>query len=275
MQKAAYAPPREVASTAPNSASSAVSELTPLVFTAPPREKPERGVENYGPVAAYLSQVLGKKVVYRHPGTWGVYRTKMVQGEYDMVFDGPHFNSYRADRLNHNILAKVPGGRAFAIIVSKDLAVPGNNVQRLAGRTFCTHAPPNLGTLILFNQFTNPARQPVIINTKGWENIYNGVASGKCVGGILPVANLKKYDTAGKTRAIFTSSDLPDQAFSAGPRVSPEDQARIAAALVSPQASGPTEKLRARYRVGNSFVAANNQEYTGIAEYLKNEWGYY
>ncbi len=251
----------------------AVSDLDPLVFSAPPRETPKQGAKRYGPIAEYLSQVIGKKIIYKHPGTWGVYRTEMLRGSYDLIFDGPHFNSYRAAKLNHNILVKIPKSHDFVVIVKKREARFAN-LKQMAGRTFCTHAPPNLGTLVLLSQFNNPARQPVIINTKGWTNIYKGVVSGRCTAGILPFLNLQKYDKR-KIKIVFRARSLPNQAFSAGPRISPEDQAKIAAALVAPEAVGPTAKLRATYRVGKSFATASNQEYRGLAEFLKNEWGYY
>lgn len=273
IQKAAYSPPTGPSSRSPGAA--AADETGIVVFSAPPRETTEVGRQKYEPVAAYLSKVLNRKVVYRHPGTWGVYRTKMLRGDYDLLFDGPHFNSYRAEKLQHNILAKIAKRHEFVVIVRKGSGDRYTGIGKMAGRTFCTHAPPNLGTLTLLSQFNNPARQPVIINTKGWGKIYEGVISGKCVGGILPILNLSKYDTQGKARIVFKANAMPNQAFSAGPRISPEDQAKIAAALVSPDAREPTEKLRAAYKVGETFVAASNQEYTGIAEYLKNEWGYY
>ncbi|MHB8534764.1 MAG: phosphate/phosphite/phosphonate ABC transporter substrate-binding protein [Sulfuricaulis sp.] len=273
---------KKVAFTQPQSESPAKKQLpehideeqNALVFSAPPRETAEAGKEIYQPVADYLSKVIGKKVVYKNPGTWGVYRTKMLEGSYDIVFDGPHFNSYRMEKLGHNILVKIPERHEFAVIVRKD-ETSFKNVQQMAGYTFCTHAPPNLGTLILLNQFDNPSRQPVIINTKGWDHIYQGVVSGKCAGGVIPVLNLKKYDRNGETRIVFKTQAMPNQAFSAGPRVSLEDQQKIARALVSPEAAGPTAKLRATYRVGNNFVPANNEEYRGMAVYLRNEWGYY
>jgi ABC-type phosphate/phosphonate transport system substrate-binding protein len=250
-----------------------VEEQEALVFTAPPRETPETGIEIYQPVADYLSQAIGKKVRYKHPGTWGVYRTEMLKGSYDIIFDGPHFNSYRLEKLSHNILVKIPERHEFAVIVRKDK--PFQTLSQMPGRTFCTHAPPNLGTLVLLSQFDNPSRQPVIISTNGWENIYNGVASGKCAGGVLPMANLKKVDKANLAKVIFKTAAMPNQAFSAGPRVSLEDQMKLAQALASPDATAATEKLRAAYKVGDGFALASNQEYHGLAEYLRNEWGYY
>ena len=244
-----------------------------LVFTAPPRETPEAGIDIYQPVAEYLSKAIGKKIVYKHPGTWGVYRTEMLKGGYDIVFDGPHFNSYRMENLNHNILVKIPERHEFTVIVRKDQKITG--LQQMAGRTFCAHAPPNLGTLVLLSQFDNPSRQPSIVNAKGWSEVYEGVVSGKCAGGILPALNLKKLDHAGLTKVVFKTEAMPNQAFSAGPRVSMEDQTRIAQALVSPTAAMATAKLRDAYKVGDSFAPASNQEYKGLASYLKNEWGYY
>jgi hypothetical protein len=248
-------------------------QLSPLVFAAPPRETPDKGEEIYKPIAAYLSQALGRKVEYQHPGTWGVYRTEMLRGAYDIIFDGPHFNSYRAEKLNHNIVAKIPKRHEFVIIVRKDSKFA--SVKDLIGRTFCAHAPPNLGTLVLLDQFDNPARQPVILNTKGWNEIYSGVVSGQCVAGILPILNLQKSDSAGHAKVLYKAKVLPNQAFSVGPRLNTAEQEKIARALVAPEAKEPTAKLRAAYKVGDAFSAANNEEYRGLSVFLRNEWGYY
>lgn len=246
-----------------------------IVFSAPPRESPSVGAKRYQPIANYLSQVIGRKVVYKHPGTWGAYRTEMLKGDYDIVFDGPHFNSYRAERMKHNILAKIPIEHQFVIIVNKK-NTSAKKVADMAGHTFCTHAPPNLGTLSLLNHFQNPSRQPAIINTKGWKNIYRGVLSGRCEGGILPMANLVKYDREEKqVRVLYISQAIPNQAFSAGPRLSKQEQQRIASALVSDSAKSATAELRSAYRVGDHFTPARNSEYLGVSEFLKNEWGYF
>jgi len=246
-----------------------------LIFAAPPRESSTVGEKRYEPIANYLSQVLGRKVVYKYPGNWGAYRTEMLEGDYDIVFDGPHFNSYRMEKMHYNILAKIPIQHQFVIIVNRT-NTKIHEVTDMAGHTFCTHPPPNLGTLSLLTHFRNPARQPSIINTKGWKNIYLGVASGRCEGGILPLANLNKYDKHGEhVRIIYKDTAIPNQAFSAGPRLSKQEQQRIAKALVSDDASGPTAELRSVYRVGKNFAPANNSEYRGISEYLRNEWGYF
>lgn len=251
----------------------ALAESDALVFTAAPRETAEEGAAIYGPIADYLAQAIGRKVVYRHPRTWGAYRTEMLNGAYDLVFDGPHFNSYRAEKLNHNILVKIPTGHEFVAIVKKD--EPFASAREMVGRTFCAHAPPNLGTLILLGQFDNPARQPMILNTEGWDRIYAGVVSGRCTGGVLPLANLKKLDKEGRTKIVYQARAIPNQALSAGPRLTANEQALIVEALLAPEAAGPTERLRAAYKVGEHLAATSNREYAGLADYLKTEWGFY
>jgi ABC-type phosphate/phosphonate transport system substrate-binding protein len=142
--KASFSPQEKSAPTVP------ASDLEALVFTAPPRESPEAGKQVYGPVAEYLTQVLGKRVRYRHPGTWGAYRSEMLKGAYDLVFDGPHFNSYRAEKLNHNVLAKFPDRHEFVVIVRQEEKF--STVTQMGGRLFCSQSPPNLGALILLSQ---------------------------------------------------------------------------------------------------------------------------
>jgi ABC-type phosphate/phosphonate transport system substrate-binding protein len=244
-----------------------------LIFTAPPRETPDEGKKIYQPIAEFLSKALGKKVVYQHPETWGLYRTKMLNGSYDLIFDDPHFASYRVENLNYTILVKLPEQNELAVFVSNQTAA--RDVRHMAGRTFCTHAPPDLGALVLLSQFDNPARQPVIVDTKGWEQIYNGVIAGKCDGGVMPLPNLKKFDRANLTRIIYITMAMPNQAVSAGPHVLPDDQTKIVRALLAPEADASTVGLRAAYKAGNRFVPASNQEYHGLAKFLRNEWGYY
>jgi hypothetical protein len=251
------------------------AEISELILSAPPREGDAESVAIYGPVADYLSTVLGKKVVFQRPGNWGVYQGQMQKGSYDIVFDGAHFNSWRVDRAQHNVLVKVPGDHVFVVLVRKD-----NNkvreIKELAGRTICAHAPPNLGTLTTLNEFTNPARQPILVNTDGWKHIYQGMLSGQCVAATIPLKKLEQFekDSGRLTKIVFRGAALPDSAFSAGPRLSAQEQGKIARALLSPEGEKATSKLREKYAAGKPFTAASNKDYAGLSGYLKNEWGY-
>jgi ABC-type phosphate/phosphonate transport system substrate-binding protein len=250
-----------------------LAQQQPLVFTAPPRETPEEGERVYKPIADYLSQAIGKRIVYRHSPTWGMYRTEMLAGNFDIVFDGPHFLDYRVQRLNHNVLAKIEKPLEFVVFVRKDEKAAV--VAELGGKTFCTQSPPNLGALTLLAQFKDVQQPPVLVPAKGWSNVYEGVSGGTCTGGIMPKGILKKLDESATMKVVQAIQPIQNQGFSAGPRVSPEDQARIAAALLAPEAAGPTEVLRNQFNVGPAFVPTNNTEYAGAAELLRSEWGFF
>ena len=274
-QKVSFAP---AASSSPalleRSAGGAETATTQYVFSAPPRENAQAAAEIYGPIADYLSRVTGKTVVYRHPGNWIGYQSDMRKGEYDLVFDGPHLNAWRAANLQHNILVKAPGDHTFVVAVRKnDDKI--RELKQLAGRPVCGMSPPNLGTLTVLNEFDNPLRQPIINNTDGWEQIYTGLRSGRCMAAILPARNLAKYDANGEaTRVVFKAKAYPNQALSAGPRVSPEDQAKIARAMTLPDARTATAKLREIYALSGDFQAANKSEFASAAAILKDSWFY-
>jgi hypothetical protein len=246
----------------------------PLVLSAPPRESREESERLYRPIAEYLSRAIKRPVEYRYPGTWGVYRAEMLKDVYDLTFDEPHFNSYRAEKLGHRVLVKFPGQYQYAVIVAYERTFTG--IQRMAGQKFCTFAPPDLGTLVLLDLFDNPARQPVIVSIDSWEAAYDGVLSGRCTGGVLPLAMLRWLDPEGRsTKVLFNSAEMPGQAVSAGTRVSPGEREMIAKALQSASAAVPTAALRLRWGAQRGFVPAKADEFAELSNYLRNERGFY
>jgi len=252
-----------------------LSDSNELVLSAAPREDAPEAEAIYGPVAAYLSSVLGRKVVFKHGGNWGVFQGLMQKGAYDLVFDGPHFNSWRVERSQHNVLVKVPGDHVFVVLVKKDNERI-RELKQLAGRTLCAHAPPNLGTLTVLNEFDNPSRQPIIVNIDGWKHIYDGMLDGKCVASVIPLKKLEQFEknSGRQAKIIFRGAALPDNALSAGGRLTPAEQDKIVRALLSPEGEQATARLREKYAYGKSLVATSNKEFAGLSVYLRNEWGY-
>ena len=246
-----------------------------LVFSAPPRETEEDGIRTYQPIAEYLSRIIGKTIVYKHPSDWLSYQTEMQHGSYDLVFDGPHLNSWRISRLRHNALVKIAGEHAFAVVVRRDNSSI-TDIKQLAGQTVCGMDPPSLGTLTVLNHFDNPIRQPLIINSISWTKAYKGLVLDKmCTAAILPTESLKKFHNSKNfVRVVYKTKILPNQAFSAGPRISRGDQALIAAALISSEANHVLSRLMAAYGDGQGLTYTNKDEYAGLDVYLKDSWGY-
>jgi ABC-type phosphate/phosphonate transport system substrate-binding protein len=274
-QKTAFAPPSGPSALAGmGSPAAAMPDDSVLTFSTPPRESAEEAAKLYQPVIEYLSRITGKTIVYKHPGNWLTYQTEMQKGAYDLVFDGPHLNSWRIANLNHNTLARLGDDHGFAVIVRKDSFA--NDLKHLAGQKICGMNPPNLGTLAVLAEFNNPMRQPFLLDTVGWNKVYEGVVMDKrCSAGIVPIGNLKRLDTVGAfTKVIHRTRAMPNQAFSAGPKVARDTQARIASALTSVEGQAATAALRAAYGSEKGFVAATREEYAGLDSYLKDSWGY-
>jgi len=278
-QKTAFAPPNSINRPGPLARdesfyTTAGTDANPLVFSAPPRGAKEDEMATYQPIAEMLTAATGKKFIYRYSDNWLNYSKEMVKGSYDLVFDGPAFNGWRINHLEHTPLVKLPEDFVFVIVTSA-----GNKhikeVKNLAGRKVCAHAPPNLGTLTLLSQFDNPARQPTITTIKGWQRAYEGLVAGECDGTILPVQILGKVDKQGqKTRVLYKHRAMPNNAFSAGPRITAALQTNIKSALLSEQGRYATARLRSQY-AGKDFVLATRDEYASLGTLLKDSIYYY
>jgi ABC-type phosphate/phosphonate transport system substrate-binding protein len=265
---------REAPVPAPAMAPISAEERAELILSAPPRDTAAEGMRRFGPVAAYLTQVLGRRVVYRHPGSWGGYQTDMQQGIYDLVFDGPHFVSWRIENSHHNVLVKVPGDFVYTASVRSD-EPELTSIEQLVGHKVCAHSTPNLGTLILLQEFPDPARQPSIIITHGYDHIYEDLLAGKCDAAMLPLKHWRGFEqNSGRTRVIFQNDPLPQQALTAGPRLTPVEQEKVREAFLSWESREATAVMRTAYAGGREFVAARNDEYIGIARYLQGEQGW-
>lgn len=246
-----------------------LANSAPFVFTAPPRGSRSEEESVYKPIADYLTKVTGHKFVYKFSDNWLTYSKEMTLGDYDLVFDGPHFNGWREDKLKHVPLVKLAEPFVF-VVVARDDDKNIKNMASLAGRTVCAHAPPNLGTLTLLNQFSNPARQPYIIETNGWKKNYEALVAGKCEATVLPLTNYRRFEgDRHATHIVYRNRALPNNAFSAGPRIPAAMQVQIAQALLSPEGQEVTAKLRHTY-ASKALVAATPQEYEGLGSLLKD-----
>ena len=244
-----------------------------LVLGAPPRESVTQADAIYVPIANFLTRITGQKVTYRYVDNWLSYQSDILNGAYDIVFDGPAFIGWRMAKYGWTPLVKLQGNLRFVVIVAKNNKTV-NDLKDLEGYPLCGFAPPNLATLTIQFEFTNPARQPNLIAVRTFANAYRGVVSGRCVAGIMQ-AKLYQHINAKHhaARVIYRSQSLPNQAFSAGPRVPPAMRAQIATALLSAQGNAATSKLRAEFKSGQ-FVPATAQEYAGLGKLLKNVWGF-
>ncbi|GMR20111.1 MAG: hypothetical protein BMS9Abin36_0706 [Gammaproteobacteria bacterium] len=246
------------------------------IFSAPPRGPVAEETKVYKPIADYLTKVLGNKVSYKHPGNWLTYQAEMQAGVYDIVFDGPHFVSWRMAKTQHEPLVKLPGKLAFSIVVKKDEQRVAH-VTQLRGRTVCGLAPPNLATLTTYSIFNNPARQPLVVESKSFPDAYQSVISGHCIAAVMRDKMFyrlqKKNDN--QLKELFHSKGIANQAFSAGPRISVSEKVKIVKALLSDEAKDKMQAFNKRFnKKGKPLERAGREEYLAHAQLLKDIWGF-
>ena len=205
-----------------------------LVLTAPPRESADVGHKIYGPMAAQLTELLGEKVVYQQPKGWLFYQRDMRADKFDIIFDGPHFISWRIQQFDHTPVAKLPGKLGFVIITAKD-HTEINGVEDLINIPVCGIAPPNLSTLTVLAEFDNPVRQPRLIAVKGGvKGVYKSFKDGNCKAAILRDKYFDKKlpeQERNGLKIIFKSVPVTNQGVTVSRRVSEAKRAQIAAAL--------------------------------------------
>ncbi|WP_455211237.1 phosphate/phosphite/phosphonate ABC transporter substrate-binding protein [Kaarinaea lacus] len=233
-------------------------------MSAPPRELPDAGNKLYGPLASHLSELLGEKVIYRHPNNWLEYQRDLRRGVYDIVFDGPHFVSWRVEHLQHDVLVKLPGSLEF-VVAAYEEAAHLNTIQDLIGKKVCAIPPPNLATLTMMEQFKNPVRQPVIWDVRGgFMNVYKALQRRECVAAVFR-ADFYDKRLSGKNRtglkAIFRSKPLPNQAISVGPRLDTDKKAKIIRSLTVGEGKNATLSISKRFAGNQAFIVAHKEEY--------------
>ncbi len=244
-----------------------------FILSAPPRESPAEGQAIYGPLAEYLSKITGENIIYQYPSNWGVYQAKMTTDKYDLVFDGPHFVSWRIQRLKHLPVAALPGSLRFVVVARQDHDQI-RSLENLNGKGVCAHSPPNLATLTLFEQFTNPGRQPRVVQMEGFDKAYESLLSSKCVAAVLPMSAYQKLEGQSKrTKVLFESKAYANQALTVGIRVPGNVREKIARALVSTENKQATSAIAASLG-GSEFIAVTQKDYDGYDGLLKNVWGF-
>jgi len=236
-----------------------------LIMTAPPRESVEAGTKLYSPIAMYLSDVLGEKVVYQHPRNWLRYQSDMRSDKYDIIFDGPHFISWRIKHLGAKAMVKLPGKLQFyvvSMIDDKEIT----KIEGVIGKRVCGIAPPNLATLSMMARLNNPARQPVLYPVRGgFKKVNKEFKKGKCRAAIFRTAFYKKkmkQSDRDMMRIIYTSPALPNQGFTVSQRISSKKLQKIRSAMLSTDGAAASANLLKRFGgKARGFKTSINREF--------------
>lgn len=245
-----------------------------LIFSAPPRESEQAGNELYGPLAEHLSDLLGERVSYQHPHNWLQYQRDLRKGVYDIVFDGPHFVSWRMAHLSHEVLVKLPGTLEFIVVVHADNERV-KDIKDLIGKKICAIPPPNLATLTAIDLFPNPVRQPVIWGVKGgYKKVYDAFVRRECQAAVFRTTfyqNKLSDAQRSNNKVLYKSKPLPNQALSVGKRVNRDNRVKIIRSLTLGKGKAISSPIAKRFggKKDRPFVAATKDEYISHTRLLE------
>jgi len=240
-----------------------------LILTAPPREKSEAGAKLYGPLAQHLSKLLDRNVKYEHPGNWLNYQREMRADRYDIVFDGPHFASWRMVHLNHDALVKLPGSLQFYLLTHRSES-DIRSTDDLVGQKICGIAPPNLSTLSIIASFNNPVRQPVVTAVRGgMPAVVKAFDAGHCRAAVVRNTYYHKKMTdkeRERFRIIYEANPLPNQSITVSRRVNDREKLLIRRSLTNGDGVVASKAILTRFggKQTKAFVLAKADEFTGI-----------
>jgi len=248
-----------------------------ISFTTAPTQSLAKTKELYGPLVDYLAETTGKNIKLVAARNFLEYTSKMRKGEYDIVFDGPHFVSWRMNKVKHVPVARLPGKLIFAAIV-KDGGVI-NDIKQLVGKKVCAVNSPNLATLTILDSFPNPVQQPVIVSVRSFKEAFSCLKSGKGQAAFLPIGFWKKFEKKGKTdglRILYTSKKkpLPTRTFSISEEVDAVTRSNIQKALLDAEGKKGAQPLLKRFN-RKKFVEAPSSEFKGLSRLLLSVWGFH
>lgn len=241
-------------------------------FATAPSHSKKITREIYTPVIKYLAQKTGKEIELVIPFSFLDYVNKMKTGTYDIIFDGPHFASWRIKNLSDIPIARLPGDIKIAIITTeqhKDY----NNLDDLIGQRVCAIASPNLLTMSFLNHYKNPLRLPIIVPAKGFKGLVQCLKSGKGKAAVLRDKMWNKINKSGLKLISIPDDAYPDRTFTVSSRIDPSTQEKIRQALMAPEAGPHLAKLLSTFKK-TELIAATVDEYNGIDQLLNQLWAF-
>lgn len=247
------------------------------ILSAPPRENSDLSEKTYEPLAEKLSKLLGTKVVYKKPNGWFDYAQKMRDGEYDIVFDGPHFAAWRVKHLHHIPVVALPGTLDFDVVVNvNDDEI--RKIQDLNGQKICGMVSPHLGTSLVYELFDNPVLQPLIEEVPGGvQEVFKAYKNGRCRAAILRTVDFGRMpaEERANVKVVAKTRSLPNQTITISSRLR-SNAKKIANFMVSKKGALAAKGILSRYsKNAPYFEAADKNRYLGAENILEGVvWGW-
>ncbi|MGD8591702.1 MAG: PhnD/SsuA/transferrin family substrate-binding protein [Gammaproteobacteria bacterium] len=248
-----------------------------IIFTAPPQYSEEIAREIYGPLIRYLELIIGENVVFEYPSGWREYSKNMREDRYDIVFDAPHFSSWRMKHIEHEALVRLPGTLGYLVVTHQQEQYI-NSVRDLVSTQICSLASPNLSTMTVYRLFENPVYMPQIKEINGtFTDVYRALKEGQCKAAVLRDVDYDVLapDERKSIKIIAKSEPMPERTITISRRLRAKKHI-ITMMLTSVEGSRAGENIFREYgKQQQEFIPVTPEEYKDLDSLLSHVvWGW-
>jgi len=250
--------------------------LADLIFSAPPRGSEAMERATYEPLVRAISKAINEKVTYVYPRNFIQYSVNMQKGHYDIVFDGPHFSEWRVINLHHTILVNLPEHLQFLVVTPKG-RIHVNTMHDLVYEKICAQVTPQLGTLMLLENYTDKATEPRLHLVHGEDKVFTEFSNGQCTAAVLRDKTFYKMTNAERAnyKIIYTSPIAPNDAITANNKLNISQKKKLVALLTNPEAMKVAAPIFKRFsRNAEAFRVAKPNEFLGLDKLLQLAFGW-
>jgi len=247
-----------------------------LIFSAPPRGTEAEERATYEPLVKAMSKAIGEKVEYVYPRGFIEYSVDMQKGRYDIVFDGPHFAEWRVVNLHHNLLVNLPENLQFLVVTPKAMTKV-NTLKDLIFESVCAQMTPQLGTLMLIQNYTDHAVEPRLHLVRGEDKVFSDFVGGQCTAAVLRDKTYFKMSKAERAtyKVVYTSALAPNDAITANNKISREQRQALINLLTNPATAKVASPIFDRFsNKARAFNVADPKQFEGLDQLLLLAFGW-
>jgi len=217
---------------------------------------------SFKPLADYLSKKTGTKINFIAYSNFLRYWDDMRAGKFDLVLDAAHLVDYRAQKLGHEVLAKVEDKVSFSLVTTEENSVI--DVEELVAKRISALAPPSRGNLQIDKFFPNPLRQPFKTETRSFREAIKLLQKGKVHASVIPTPMVQVFPGL----YVVETTDLwPHMGFTASQNVPVDVKAALSEALLAmKEDKAAAAALKASQITG--FEKGDNSDYRGFMRLL-------
>lgn len=259
---------------AANTGAMAKSNSDIIVFATAPTHSRHITEKAYTPLLDYLSRATGKQFRLSIPPKFNTYSDNIRQGTYDMVFDGPHYTSWRMVKQNYTPIVRFPGEIKIVVATKKESKF--NSLDDLNKAYVCAFPPPNMLTMAFLSYFPNNRHQLTLMHNKGFKKLLDCIKQDRGDAVIFRDKlwnKLDKEDKANLRLIAQPEAGYPERTFSVGPNISHELRQKITDALMSEEGIEASKEILTLFKK-KKLVHAKSEEYTNLDRLLEGIWGF-